>query len=371
MSMSVSRSVSRSRSHITAELNIRYADFSLDANLTLPAQGITVFFGHSGCGKTTCLRAIAGLEKLEQGKVSVAGEVWQCSDSQQFVPTYKRDLGYVFQEPGLFPHLTVEANLQFGAKRIAVNKRHVSFDEVTELLGITPLLNRYPAQLSGGEKQRVAIGRALLTSPKLLLMDEPLSALDQPRKQEFLPYLERLHRELDLPILYVTHSMQELARLADHIVLFDKGSILASGSAHSIMSDPKFDALFGDEIGSVFDSKVVAMHENRMTELDCDGLTIWAVGYIAEQGVTYRCRILASDVGLSLEEPKFSTVLNRFRATIIDIQTTLAEDGQALVVLELENQQRLLSKITLKSLYELNLTQGLEVWALVKSVALS
>jgi molybdate transport system ATP-binding protein len=347
--------MSVSRSHITAELTIRYADFSLDANLTLPAQGITVFFGHSGCGKTTCLRAIAGLEKLDQGKVSVAGEVWQCSDSQQFVPTYKRDLGYVFQEPGLFPHLTVEANLQFGAKRIAVNKRHVSFDEVTELLGITPLLNRYPAQLSGGEKQRVAIGRALLTSPKLLLMDEPLSALDQPRKQEFLPYLERLHRELDLPILYVTHSMQELARLADHIVLFDKGSILASGSAHS----------------SVLDTNVVAMHENRMTELDCDGLTIWAVGYIAEQGVTYRCRILASDVGLSLEEPKFSTVLNRFRATIIDIQTTLAEDVQALVVLELENQQRLLSKITLKSLYELNLTQGLKVWALVKSVALS
>lgn len=357
--------------HITAELRIRYADFTLDANLILPAKGITVFFGQSGCGKTSCLRAIAGLEKLEYGNVSIAGDVWQSSATHQFVPTYKRELGYVFQEAGLFPHLTVEDNLQFGAKRISAHKRHVKFAEITELLGITPLLKRYPAQLSGGEKQRVAIGRALLTSPKLLLMDEPLSALDQPRKQEFLPYLERLHRELDLPILYVTHSMQELARLADHIVLFDDGSVLASGDAHSILSDPKFDALFGDEIGSVFDTQVVAMHENQITELDCDGLTIWAVGYIAEQGVTYRCRILASDVGLSLEEPKFSTVLNRFRATIIDIQTSLSEDGQALVVLELENHQRLLSKITLKSLYELNLGQGLQVWALVKSVALS
>lgn len=357
--------------HITAELRIRYADFTLDANLILPAKGITVFFGQSGCGKTSCLRAIAGLEKLEYGNVSIAGDVWQSSATHQFVPTYKRELGYVFQEAGLFPHLTVEDNLQFGAKRISAHKRHVKFAEITELLGITPLLKRYPAQLSGGEKQRVAIGRALLTSPKLLLMDEPLSALDQPRKQEFLPYLERLHRELDLPILYVTHSMQELARLADHIVLFDDGSVLASGDAHSILSDPKFDALFGDEIGSVFDTQVVAMHEKQMTELDCDGLTIWAVGYIAEQGVTYRCRILASDVGLSLEEPKFSTVLNRFRATILDIQTSLSEDGQALVVLELENHQRLLSKITLKSLYELNLGQGLQVWALVKSVALS
>lgn len=357
--------------HITAELRIRYADFTLDANLILPAKGITVFFGQSGCGKTSCLRAIAGLEKLEYGNVSIAGDVWQSSATHQFVPTYKRELGYVFQEAGLFPHLTVEDNLQFGAKRISAHKRHVKFAEITELLGITPLLKRYPAQLSGGEKQRVAIGRALLTSPKLLLMDEPLSALDQPRKQEFLPYLERLHRELDLPILYVTHSMQELARLADHIVLFDDGSVLASGDAHCILSDPKFDALFGDEIGSVFDTQVVAMHENQITELDCDGLTIWAVGYIAEQGVTYRCRILASDVGLSLEEPKFSTVLNRFRATIIDIQTSLSEDGQALVVLELENHQRLLSKITLKSLYELNLGQGLQVWALVKSVALS
>jgi len=357
--------------HITAKLSIRYDDFTLDADLTLPSRGITVFFGHSGCGKTTCLRAIAGLAKLEQGEVSVAGEVWQSSQSNQFLPTYKRELGYVFQEPGLFPHLTVEANLQFGAKRISAHKRVVKANEVIELLGIEPLLKRYPAQLSGGEKQRVAIARALLTSPKLLLMDEPLSALDQPRKQEFLPYLERLHRELDLPILYVTHSMQELARLADHIVLFDKGSIIASGEAHEIMSDPQYDALFGDEIGSVFDTQVVAMHENRMTELDCDGLSIWAVGYIAEHGVSYRCRILASDVGLSLEEPKFSTVLNRFPATIIEIQSTLAEDGQALVVLELENQQRLLSKITLKSLHELNLYEGLKVWALVKSVALS
>ncbi len=358
-------------SQITAQLSIRYDDFSLDADLSLPARGITVFFGHSGCGKTTCLRAIAGLAKLEQGEVSVAGEVWQSSQSKVFLPTYKRDLGYVFQEPGLFPHLTVEANLQFGAKRIAASKRHVKAEEMINLLGIQPLLKRYPAQLSGGEKQRVAIARALLTSPKLLLMDEPLSALDQPRKQEFLPYLERLHRELDLPILYVTHSMQELARLADHIVLFDKGSIIASGEAHIIMSDPQFDALFGDEIGSVFDTKVVAMHDNQMTELDCDGLSIWAVGYIADHGVKYRCRILASDVGLSLEEPKFSTVLNRFPATIIDIQSTLSEDGQALVVLELENHQRLLSKITLKSLYELNLFEGLKVWALVKSVALS
>jgi molybdate transport system ATP-binding protein len=355
---------------IKARFNICYADFALNVDLTLPYHGITVLFGHSGSGKTTCLRAMAGLETLSHSYLSVAGDVWQDSSNDQFVPTYQRDIGYVFQEPSLFPHLSVRQNLEFGYKRIAIEKRQISIAEIAMLLGIDSLLTRDVQQLSGGEKQRVAIARALLTCPKLLLMDEPLSALDLQLKAEILPYLERMHRQLAVPIVYVTHSVNELARLADHIVLFDRGAIIASGQAQAIMSDPQFVAIFGDEIGSIFDTTVVEHSEHAVTRLDMSGLSLWVSGWQGEIGEAYRCRVLASDVSLSLVEPIQTTVLNRFTARIIDIQPRRDTDGQAVVVLVLSNQQRLLSKITLKSWHDLSLEIGTTVWVQIKSVAL-
>ncbi|MCG3734936.1 molybdenum ABC transporter ATP-binding protein [Vibrio cincinnatiensis] len=363
--------VSGSEGVITARLNIAYDDFQLQANLELPSRGVTVLFGHSGCGKTTCLRAIAGLVRVEQGEVRINNEQWQSWDGQIFIPTYKRRIGYVFQEPSLFPHLNVNQNLEYAEQRVKTQPTLFDRDSILQLLGIGTLLNRYPSQLSGGEKQRVAIARALLTQPQLLLMDEPLSALDHARKAEFLPYLERLQRRWDLPIIYVTHSVQELARLADHIVLFHQGNIVASGGAQQIMSDAKFSHLLGEEMGSVFDT-VVKKHGEKygMTELMYGDVIFHVPGKIATLGERKRCRILASDVGIALDEPVSTTVLNRLPATIIEVESASIQMGEVLVVLELINQQRLLAKVTVKSLHELNLHQGKRVWALIKAVAI-
>ncbi|MBE3666702.1 molybdenum ABC transporter ATP-binding protein [Vibrio navarrensis] len=363
--------VSGSEGVITARLNIAYDDFQLQANLELPSRGVTVLFGHSGCGKTTCLRAIAGLVRVEQGEVRINNEQWQSWDGQIFIPNYKRRIGYVFQEPSLFPHLNVNQNLEYAEQRVKTQPTLFDRDSILQLLGIGTLLNRYPSQLSGGEKQRVAIARALLTQPQLLLMDEPLSALDHARKAEFLPYLERLQRRWDLPIIYVTHSVQELARLADHIVLFHQGNIVASGGAQQIMSDAKFSHLLGEEMGSVFDT-VVKKHGEKygMTELMYGDVIFHVPGKIATLGERKRCRILASDVGIALDEPVSTTVLNRLPATIIEVESASIQMGEVLVVLELINQQRLLAKVTVKSLHELNLHQGKRVWALIKAVAI-
>ncbi|WP_372379042.1 molybdenum ABC transporter ATP-binding protein [Vibrio natriegens] len=359
------------KASIRAKLNINYEDFQLKAELDLPSRGVTVLFGHSGCGKTTCLRAIAGLVRVEQGEVRVNSEQWQSWDGKVFLPTFERRIGYVFQEPSLFPHLNVDQNLAYAEKRVKTQPTLFKRDSILQLLGINHLLNRYPSQLSGGEKQRVAIARALLTQPQLLLMDEPLSALDHARKEEFLPYLERLQRVWDLPIIYVTHSVQELARLADHIVLFNQGSIIASGGAQQVMSDAQFSHLFGEEMGSVFDTVVKSRCEKyAMTELSCDDVTFYVPGETANTGERQRCRILASDVGIALDEPVSTTVLNRLRAKIIEIESKSIQSGEALVVLELANQQRLLARVTVKSLHELDLQRDQRVWALIKAVAI-
>lgn len=356
---------------ISAKLNINYEDFQLKAELNLPSRGVTVLFGHSGCGKTTCLRAIAGLVRVEQGEVRVNSEQWQSWDGKVFLPTFERRIGYVFQEPSLFPHLNVDQNLAYAEKRVKTQPTLFKRDSILPLLGINTLLNRHPSQLSGGEKQRVAIARALLTQPQLLLMDEPLSALDHARKEEFLPYLERLQRVWDLPIIYVTHSVQELTRLADHIVLFNQGNIIASSGAQQVMSDAQFSHLFGEEMGSVFDTVVKSRCEKyAMTELSCDDVTFYVPGETANTGERQRCRILASDVGIALDEPVSTTVLNRLPAKIIEIESNSIQSGEALVVLELANQQRLLARVTVKSLHELDLQRDQRVWALIKAVAI-
>ncbi|WED24088.1 molybdenum ABC transporter ATP-binding protein [Vibrio sp. JC009] len=355
---------------IRARFNIDYENFALKLDLTLPGKGVTVLFGHSGSGKTTCLRAMAGLEKLKQGYFSVDGEIWQNTIDDIFVPTHKREIGYVFQEAGLFPHLSVRGNLEFGLKRIPESDRKIGLDPVSRLLGISHLLDRAPERLSGGEKQRVAIARALLTSPKMLLMDEPLSALDNGLKSEILPYLERLQHELSMPIVYVTHSVEELARLADHIVLFHQGSILASDSATSIMSDPNYQNMFGEGAGSIFDTQVQEVYSDHITRLDAGGDLSF---YIPEKqehfGKQLRCRILANDVSVCLDKPAGTSVLNVVSASIVNITST-NRLGELMLTLRLSNGSHLLSLVTERSVYHMGLKAGKSIWAQIKAVAI-
>jgi molybdate transport system ATP-binding protein len=232
---------------IHARFRLPYPAFTLDIDVDLPAGGVTAVFGRSGSGKTTLLRCIAGLEQTLDGSLIVNGETWQ--DGSYRRPVHQRALGYVFQEARLFPHLSVAANLDFGRRRIAESERRVSLAQVVELLGIAHLLERRPERLSGGERQRVAIARALATSPRLLLMDEPLAALDQARKQEILPYLERLHDELAIPVLYVSHSPDEVARLADHIVLMEDGRAVAQGPLTETLARVDLPLRLGEDVG--------------------------------------------------------------------------------------------------------------------------
>lgn len=221
---------------IIARLHVDYGTFQLTTDLCLPGSGITVLFGHSGSGKTTLLRCIAGLQHAPQGFLKVKGHIWQDSDNGVFIPTYKRSLGYVFQEANLFPHLSVAANLQFGLNRIGKLSSTTDLEKIVDLLGIRHLLDRFPDNLSGGERQRVAIARALALTPDVLLMDEPLASLDFKRKREIMPYLQKLHLQTNIPILYVTHSRQEIERLADYVVILDEGCILSSGTLSETMN---------------------------------------------------------------------------------------------------------------------------------------
>ncbi len=242
---------------IEARFQIAYSGFSLDVDLQLPGKGVTALFGHSGSGKTTCLRCVAGLERAPLGRLVVNGEVWQDSETAVFLPPHKRALGYVFQDANLFEHLSVERNLTYGMKRVPRDQHRVALKQATELLGIGHLLERMPVHLSGGERQRVGIARALLTSPRLLLMDEPLAALDLKRKAEILPYLERLHDELDIPILYVSHSPDEVARLADHLVLLDQGRSIASGPVVETLARTDLPLSHLEDAGVVIDGQVL------------------------------------------------------------------------------------------------------------------
>lgn len=357
---------------IEAKYSVEFDNFRSDIDEILPGEGVTVLFGPSGCGKSTFLRALAGLQRLDDAYFSVNGDVWQDSNSQLFVDVHKRHVGYVFQDANLFPHLTVQGNLEFGYKRVPKHERRIHPKEVIELLGLSHLSEKMPGQLSGGEKQRVSIARALLSSPKLLLLDEPLSALDDQRKREILPYLENLHRSLSIPIIYVTHSVVEMARLADHVLLMEHGKVIKSGAVNEIMSDPINLSVLGNGLGCVFDTTISSLNDNGVSELCFDGLQIFVSGHVGEVGQTYRCRILASDISLSLVEPRFSTTLNRYAAKIL--VTHLNNDNPALhpVLLELglKNGCRLLAKITYKSFRELSLLAGMPVWAQIKSVAI-
>jgi len=246
-------------SGIQARFQSRRGDFTLDVDLQLPDRGVTALFGHSGSGKTTLLRAMAGLDRCD-GHMIFRDATWQNDgqgDTQSlFLPVHQRAIAYVFQEASLFAHLSVRGNLAYGYKRLSAEQRRIGWDAAVEWLGLEAMLDRSPASLSGGERQRVAIARALLVSPELLLMDEPLSALDSRSKAEILPYLERLHRELNIPVIYVTHAVEEVARLADYIVQLEAGRVVAQGSAIDLLSSLTQRPVEGEEAGALIEATI-------------------------------------------------------------------------------------------------------------------
>jgi molybdate transport system ATP-binding protein len=352
---------------IAARFRLPYADFSLDVDLVLPGQGVTALFGPSGCGKTSLLRCIAGLVHAPLGRLVVGGEVWQ--DESSFMPTHRRKLGYVFQDPALFAHLSVRGNLQFGSSRVPAHERRVDFDHAIELLGIAPLLERKPAGLSGGERQRVAIARALLTSPRLLLMDEPLAALDSARKNEFMPYLERLHRELDMPVVYVSHAPDEVARLADHLVALQAGRVVVAGPLAETLARIDLPIRLGEDAGVVLDASV----QERdlpwgLARVGFAGGSLWVRDAGHGVGQPVRVRILARDVSIALDKVVGTSIQNCMPATIDQI----ADDGHPALALArvMVGPSPIVARLTRRSVAGLGLVPGMPVWVQVKAVAL-
>ena len=342
--------------------------FQLDVDLDLPLHGISALFGHSGSGKTTVLRAIAGLECAPGGVVALGDEVWQDDARGLFVPVHKRAVGYVFQEASLFPHLSVRANLEFGRKRVPVHERRFALEPVTALLGIAGLLERRPDGLSGGERQRVAIARALLASPRLLLMDEPLAALDLRRKQEILPYLERMHGELAIPIVYVSHAPDEVARLADHLVLLDAGKAVASGPLTETLARVDLPPSFADDAGVVLDTILAGHEEDALSRLEFAGGALFVGRRREAIGTHLRCRIHARDVSLALDRPQGTSIVNRLPAVVTAVAAT-DTPGHVLVQLRM-GESPLLARITERSRRELGIAAGLRLWVQIKGVAL-
>lgn len=356
---------------IGAAFRGRLGGFALDAEFTVPAWGITGLFGPSGCGKTTILRCIAGLHHLADGYCAIDGDVWQ--DKSSFRPTYVRPVGYVFQEASLFPHLSVTGNLLFatrGRKPTAPSDA-IRFDEVVDLLGLSTLLDRSAHNLSGGERQRVAIGRALLSQPKLLLMDEPLSALDVAAKNEILPFMERLRDTLSLPVIYVSHDMPEVERLAGHLVLMRSGRVQAAGRLHDLQSDPAL-PLATERDATVTLEAVATDYDAAygLAVLEVAGGRLVVSAPTAMIGSRQRLRVAAKDVSLAVESPQGTTILNILRCRIMS--ATPAGDHDVVAVLGLGADgagARLLARVTRLSWDQLELTEGKIVYAQIKSVA--
>jgi len=354
---------------VAARFQGKIGSFQLDVAFTAPAQGITGLFGPSGCGKTTLLRCLAGLTRLEGGSLLVGDAVWQ--DGRHFLAPYKRPVGYVFQEPRLFPHLSVLGNLRYGLRRVRTPAPGFGLEPMIELMGLRGLLQRSPTALSGGERQRVAIGRALLAQPKLLLMDEPLSALDREAKNEILPYLEGLPRALSIPIIYVSHDMMEIERLADHLVVMRKdGKVRAAGRLHDLLADISFPLAQSPEAAMVL-GVTVEYYDAAYDLSTCmvGGVQILVPGALGPAGTLRRLRVRASDVSLIKGTPQNTSVLNILSARVIGVETVSA--NQMLVLLGLEGGTRLLSSITRKSWDALALQIGDAVFAQVKGMALA
>jgi molybdate transport system ATP-binding protein len=359
---------------IDARLRLRRPGFLLDVALQLPGRGVSALFGPSGCGKTSCLRALAGLERAA-GHVRLSDSVWQDDAQRRFVPTHRRAIGYVIQDAALFPHLSVQANLDYGRKRIASAAQRAgaraALQQAVQLLGIGHLLQRRPDTLSGGERQRVAIARALVTQPELLLLDEPLAALDAARKAELLPYLQRLQRELSIPVVYVSHALDEVAQLAQHLVLLDQGRVLAAGALPEMLARLDLPLARGDAAGVVLDGTVAerdARWQLARVSLHGSEAGLWTRDDGHALGEPVRVRVLARDVSLARSASAGSSIGNQWPAVV----EALADDAHpALLNVRLRvGAQPLLARLTRRSAEALQLAPGQPVWAQVKTVAL-
>ena len=340
--------------------------FELQINTTLPGDGINVIFGHSGSGKTSLLRCIAGLEHAS-GSLVINGAEWQSSTS--FLPTHKRPIGYVFQDAKLFPHLSAIGNLEYAIKRASKSSaKRISIEHVLSILGIEALLNKKPDELSGGERQRVAIARALLVQPELLLMDEPLASLDKARKLEILPYVQKIRSEFRIPILYVTHSVNEVAKLADHLVILENGKLSTQGKVSDVLSNLETADYLGNETGIIIQGRVNELDEQwNLAAVDFEGERIWIHNKGLAHGAELRVRILAKDVSITLSQSKNSSILNLLPAVIDEIDEK--DSSIALVSINI-GCSKLIARVTRKSVHQLNLIAGLKVWAQIKSVAI-
>ena len=350
---------------IECKIKVQLESFMLDANFSIPDRGITVVFGPSGSGKTTLLRAIAGLEKSDKGFLKIGDSVWQ--KGEDFLATHKRQIGYVFQDAALFDHLDVKGNLNFVVKR-AIGLKEDFIESIHNLLEIKTLLNRKTMQLSGGERQRVAIARALLTNPKILLLDEPLSALDLKRKNEILPYLDSIHNDLEIPILYVTHSQDEMSRLADHLLLIEDGNIIGSGPVNDMLTRFDMPLSHGGDAVSIIEAEVLKRDsEFNLMHLDFLGGQFIVPDNSFPVQTKVRIRVVARDVSLTKSKQVDTSILNIFPAMVQEI----VNEGEAQVMVRLQIKDTiLLACITRKSSYKLRLEKGSEVFVQVKSVAI-
>ena len=360
---------------IHLQINIGRSAFQLSLDIQLPGQGITAIFGPSGSGKTTFLRAVAGLEKNPKGRIQIGTNIWQDTKQGIYLPTWQRPLGYVFQESSLLPHLSVTENLNFGLKRAlksassAQTEANKALQASIELLGIGGLLQRMPDELSGGERQRVAIARAIAMQPQLLLMDEPLASLDAARRQEIFPWLARLRDELKMPMLYVTHSAEEVTRLADHLLVLDRGQAKAQGPVNQVLTQVVNPVVVGEDTGALIAGHIGAVDAQwHLSRVDFEGGSVWMRDEGLTVGKTVRIRILARDVSLATSEPQNTSIQNQFRASIQSI-TPDPHPSQVMVVLKC-GAEEVLARVTKRAVNELALQVGMPVWAQVKSVAL-
>lgn len=351
---------------LSVYINLTRGRFTLDANFSAPTPGVIALFGHSGCGKTTLVNVLAGLVRGATGRIELDGETWFDSSRRIDVQAERRRIGYVFQDARLFPHYSVRGNLLYGAPRGAPQ----GFDDVVQLLGLEAMLERRPGQLSGGEKQRVALGRALLANPRLLLLDEPLASLDVSRREEVLPYLERLRDHYSIPMVYVSHQLDEVLRIATQLVVLDAGRVVAAGDLAAVSLQPALRGIVGnDAVGAVIEGRVasidaadelasVALHAGGSLRIGSQGL---------EVGQRVRLRLLARDLILALEEPRGISVRNHLRGTV---RAITAEAGADLVEINIAGVT-VLARVTAAAARELQLAPGLPLWVLVKAVSVS
>ncbi|MEM6744191.1 MAG: molybdenum ABC transporter ATP-binding protein [Pseudomonadota bacterium] len=361
---------------LSVDIRARLGAFDLDAAFEAP-PGVTALFGRSGAGKTSIVKAVAGLIQADRARITLDGETLE--DTPFRLPPHRRRLGLVFQEARLFPHLSVAANLRFGARFAPRGATSIGappqppsrFDDIADLLGLAPLLARRPRALSGGEAQRVALGRALLSAPRLLLMDEPLASLDEARKAEILPYIERLRDEARLPILYVSHSLPEIARLATTVVALSGGRVAASGPAAEVLSDVAAFPIMGrQQAGAILPATVTRHDADGLTEIAVSAGPLWVPRIDAPPGASLRLRIRARDVTLATQRPEHLSALNILEGVVEDISPAQGDPALAEVALRC-GADRIRARVTRRSLAALNLSPGAKAWAVAKAVAVS